>query len=75
MPRQETRKLKRFDQIPSDGIPTAELRLTEELRTRRGWSVEEELQSFMDQDFYQILSENALVPDRHTYEVMIRCAQ
>ena len=66
----ESQKLRTFDKIPGAKLPTTELRLVEELRTRRQWLMEEELQSFMAEDFYKVLRESALIPDRHTYEVM-----
>lgn len=69
--RRESQKLRNFEKIPGAKLPTAELRLADELRTRRQWSMEEEVQLFMAEDFYRVLRESALIPDRHTYEVML----
>lgn len=71
MSRRESQKLRTFEKIPGAKSPTTELRLAEELRTRRQWLMEEELQSFMAEDFYKVLRESALIPDRHTYEVLL----
>ena len=68
-PRQEVQKLRKYKDILDATSPAGDLSLTNELKRKRGWSIDAELCSFMTEDFYKILQDNALVPDRHTYEV------
>lgn len=66
--RREIKKLRKFKEVLKS-TPLSSLSLEEELKERKG--VEERLQEFMGQNFFKILRDNSLVPDRHTYEVII----
>ena len=68
--RQEVLKLKKFNEIAGAASLAGELSLTNELQNRKGWLIEDELQAFIAEDFYKILKDNSLIPDRHTYEVL-----
>ena len=71
MSRQEIYKLKKYNEIAGTASFAGNLSLAEELKRRKGWFIEDELQAFVAQDFYKILKDNSLIPDRHTYEVII----
>ena len=66
--RRETKKLRKFKEVLKS-TSLSNLSLEEELKERKG--IEGRLQVFMGQNFFKILKDNALVPDRHTYEVII----
>ncbi len=66
--RREAKKLRKFKEVLKT-TPLSNLSLEEELKKREG--VEERLQDFMGQNFFKVLRDNSLVPDRHTYEVII----
>lgn len=66
--RREAKKLRKFKEILKS-TSLSNLSLEEELKERKG--IKGRLQAFMGQNFFKILKDNALVPDRHTYEVII----
>ena len=67
--RQETQRLRKFKEILKTVVSFNDLSLEEELKKRKG--IEGKLQAFMSQNFYKILRDNSLVPDRHTSEVTV----
>ena len=65
--RQEAQRLKKFKEILKTIVSFNDLSLEEELNMRKG----NKLEGFVAQNFYKILRDNSLVPDRHTYEVIV----
>ena len=66
--RRETKRLRKFQEVLK-ATPLSNLSLEEELAKRKG--MEDALQAFMAQNFFKILKDSSLVPDRHTYEVIV----
>ena len=64
----EVKKLRVFKEV-AKAIPFSNLSLETELKERKG--IEGRLYAFMAQNFFKIEKDDSLVPDRHTYEVII----